>query len=330
MSRRRLVGLTFFGGLVVLGVTASILGYRAADTRRSHLTAESLSAVTRHGAIQYASWGEGRPVLVIHGAGGGFDQGRLLAEAIGGQHNRFVSISRFGYLESAMPADASTASQAEALRDLLDRLGVERVDIIAMSGGVPPALKFAEMFPQQTKNLVLLSSAPFTPFSPNVADRPIPTWAYSALLGNDSVYWALTKVAPGQLRSAFDAPPELLKELSADETLFVDHLVEGFLPASDRFVGIQNEVAAVDPNTIYDLERIQAPALVVHAMDDSLNPFSVAETIVQRLPNAELLEFEHGGHLLLGHHTELRERIAQFLQGTDELARSSEARTRYD
>jgi 2-hydroxy-6-oxonona-2,4-dienedioate hydrolase len=119
------------------------------------LEAERSTADTRHGPIEYVSWGEGPPVLVVHGAGGGFDQGR--------------------------------------------------VSILAMSGGAPPSLQFAAMFPDRVDRMMLLSPAPFTPFSPEVEDRPIPTWAYSAIVGNDVIYWTLTKLARRQLEAAFDA-----------------------------------------------------------------------------------------------------------------------------
>ena len=314
MRRRWRIGLAIFGGLVVLGASVSILGNRAADKRRVELAAQSLLAETRHGPIEYVSWGEGPPVLVIHGAGGGFDQGRLLAEAMGGDGHRFISVSRFGYLGSVMPSDPSTAAQAEAILDLLDRLGIERASIIAMSGGVPPALKLAEMFPERTDRLVLLSSAPFTPFGPEIEERPIPTWAYSTLLGNDAIYWALTIAAPGQLRGAFDARPDLLDALPADEVEFVDQLVDGFLPASDRLAGVANEGAAVDPAATYKLEAIRAPTLAIHTRDDSLNPFVIAEEMAQRIPGARLVAFDQGGHLLLGHHAELRVEIHRFLQ----------------
>jgi 2-hydroxy-6-oxonona-2,4-dienedioate hydrolase len=314
MKRRWQAGFAILGSLAVLGMTIAILGDRAADKRRVELAAKRSLAETRHGPIAYVSWGEGPPVLVIHGAGGGFDQGRLFAEALGGEGHRFIAVSRFGYPGSAMPPDASTAAQAEAMADLLDRLGIERASILAMSGGVPPALKFAEMFPQHTDRMVLLSSAPFTPFSPKIEKRPIPTWAYSTLLGNDAVYWLLTKVAPGQLRSAFDARPELLEALPADEVKFADRLVEGFLPASDRLAGVANEGAAVDPDATYKLEAISAPTLVVHTRDDSLNPFEIADEIARRVPGARFVAFDQGGHLLLGHHGELRVEIDGFLE----------------
>ena len=163
-------------GLLLLAVAAiSVLALAETRERLLVLEAEGSLAETRHGPIEYMSWGEGPPVLVVHGAGGGFDQGRLLAQAIGGDGFRWIAVSRFGYLGSAMPDAASIAAQAEAFVDLLDALGVERVSILAMSGGVPPSLKFVEMFPDRVDRMMLVSSAPFTPFTPAVEDRPIPT-----------------------------------------------------------------------------------------------------------------------------------------------------------
>lgn len=274
--------------------------------RNAQLTAERSLAQTRHGAIEYVRWGEGSPVLVVHGAGGGFDQGRLLARAIGGGAHQWISVSRFGYLGSAMPATPSTAAQAEAFADLLDATGAERVSILAMSGGVPPALKFAEMFPDRVDRMMLLSSAPFTPFSPKVEARPIPTEAYAVALGNDVVYWLLTKVARRQLETAFDARKDLRDLLDDGEKAFVKDLVDGFLPSSRRIRGVNNEGAAVDPSATYDLESIRADVLVVHARDDRLNPFVVGETIAARIPNSRFIALDRGGHLLLGSHAALR------------------------
>lgn len=295
---------------------AAVSALALGETRQriKRLEAEHRLAETRHGVIEYISWGEGAPVLVVHGAGGGFDQGRLLAEAMGPYDMRYISVSRFGYLGSALPETASTGAQAEAFADLLDALGIERVSILAMSGGAPPSLKFAELFPERVSRMALLSPAPFTPFSPDVDDRPIPTWAYTALLGNDIAYWTLTKLARHQLEEAFDVRRDLRKSLSRDEKAFAGTLIDTFLPASRRLAGIMNEGAAVDPATSYDLEAVQTPILVVHARDDRLNPFAVAEAIAERAPHARLIGLETGGHLLLGHHETVRRDVSAFLR----------------
>lgn len=299
--------ILFAAGLLLLTVSVvCVLALADTKKRLAKLESERSIAETRYGQIEYVSWGSGPDVLVVHGAGGGFDQGRLLARAVGGEGFRWIAVSRFGYLGSAMPGTPSTAAQAEAFVDLLDALNVDRVSVLAMSGGVPPSLKLAEMFPARVDRMMLLSSAPFTPFAPEVEDRPVPTWVYSALLGNDIVYWALTKTARGKLKEAFDARAELRKGVSEEEAQFVRDLIDTFLPASRRLAGVNNEGAAVDPSATYYLEDIRANVLVVHARDDRLNPFEVGETIGARIARSRFLAFARGGHLLLGHHAELR------------------------
>lgn len=297
--------------IALLAVTWGAL--RDTGARTESLESDRMLADTRDGLVEYVTWGEGPPVMAIHGAGGGFDQGRLLARTMGGDGFRWLAVSRFGYLGSKLPDDPSTAAQAEAFVDLLDAQQIERVNILAMSGGVPPALKFAEMFPGRTGRMVLLASAPFTPFGPDVEDRPVPAWVYSALLGNDVFYWTLTKIARNMLADAFDARAELRRELASSEQHFVNALIDTFLPASGRTAGIENEAAAVDPGARYDLESIVAPVLVVHAKDDRINPFDIGVAIAGRIDGAEFMALETGGHLLLGHHAELRGKVREFL-----------------
>jgi 2-hydroxy-6-oxonona-2,4-dienedioate hydrolase len=309
----RLIVPTVLAALPCLALALFVFAQIETRERTALLERERSLSETRHGRIEFMRWGEGPPVLVIHGAGGGFDQGRLLARTFGESGFGWIAVSRFGYLGSAMPKNASTAAQAEAFSDLLDALGVERVRILAMSGGVPPSLKFAEMFPERVDRMMLLSSAPFAPFDPIGEDRPIPTWAYSVLLGSDAVYWTLAKTARRSLERAFDARDDLTDGATEAEKRFVGDLVVSFLPASRRVDGVNNEAAAIDRASTYDLERIRAGVLVVHARDDRLNPIAVSQTIAARIPGSRFLALEQGGHLLLGHHSELRRAFATFM-----------------
>lgn len=297
--------------LALLCVT--LLSADAVRKREAELAPAARVVDTEFGVMEYAMAGEGVPVLVIHGAGGGFDQGLLIARTYLGDGYRIIAPSRFGYLGSAMPGDASTTAQAGALAALLDALGVERIGVLGFSGGVPPALKFAELYPERTRCLTLVSSAPFTPYAPPDETRPMPDRLYQALFGSDAVYWTLARTNPGLLRQAFDARAELTTDLPAEEERMIADLVEGFLPASRRMAGVRNEVAAIDSSARYDLESISAPILVLHARDDRINSFSVAEAVAARAPEAVLVGFDRGGHLLLGHHASARARIASFL-----------------
>ncbi len=304
-----LIAIVFAAGLAI-----ALLSGRDVRSRQAQLSAEHQFAPTRSGPIEYVDWGQGTAVIVVHGAGGGFDQGRLIARAFGGGPFRWISISRFGYLGSELPADASTSAQADAIADLLDHLQIDRASILAFSGGVPPALQFAERHPSRTACLALLSSAPFTPYTPPIADRPIPDWVYKALFGSDAVYWLIARTSPDSLLAAFDARAELRANLPMSEHEFLDQLVEGFLPASTRVGGVLNEGAAIDPRMRYALERIRSPALVIHSRDDRLNAFDVAREMSVRIAGARFMPLDNGGHLLLGHHADVRREVSAFLK----------------
>jgi pimeloyl-ACP methyl ester carboxylesterase len=251
--------------------------------------------------------------LVVHGAGGGYDQGISIARAFGGEDFRWISPSRFGYLRTPMPADASTAAQAEALAGLLDALEIERVAILAMSGGVPPSLQFAQRYPERTTALVLLSSAPYTPLTAGEQKLPVPIWVYQALFSSDFPYWVLQNVAPSSLEPMFDITPALRVGAPPEEQAFIAGQVEAFQPVTGRIDGVRNEGAAIDPGARYRLEEIRTPTLVIHARDDHINPFSFGEYTAQHIPDAQLLPLDTGGHLLLGHHAEVRARVNAFL-----------------
>ena len=302
-------------GAVAIAAVAVYLAYfmemRAVAER---IAAGSTIAETRHGQIEYTAWGEGSPVLTLDGAGGGYDQGVLPARAFGGDGFSWISPSRFGYLGSTLPADPSTAAQADAFADLLDLLGIDSVGIVAMSGGVPPALQFAARYPERTSALVLLSSAPYTPLTAADQDLPLPAWAYQLLFGSNFPFWVIQKLAPGSLDSLFDVKPGMRAALTPGEEAFVADLLGAFQPVTGRVAGLANEGAAIDPGATYPLDRITAPTLVVHAEDDGINPFPIGEFTAEHVPGAEFMPLTTGGHILLGHHDEVRARVNAFLR----------------
>jgi pimeloyl-ACP methyl ester carboxylesterase len=292
--------------ITVAGGTAYVVYARELNAIRQRIVSSSNLIQTRHGLIEYASWGEGTPALVLHGAGGGYDQGITIARTFGGPDFHWISPSRFGYLRSPLAADAGTAAQADAVADVLDAIGIERVPILAMSGGVPPALQFAARYPERAVALVLLSSAPHTPLTATDAKTPVPMWVYYALFSSDFPYWIMTKVARRQLEAIYDVTPALRANMTPQERVFVDEMIDNFEPASWRVAGLRNEGAAVDPSAVYELDRITAPSLVIHARDDGMNAFAFGVQTADRICNAEFLPLDRGGHLLLGHHAEVR------------------------
>src|SRR4051794_30248213 len=104
LSRRRLLAL--LGGMALVGGGAAWRSFRnslnAAEARVTHA---SEVIPTRFGTLEYATRGAGSPILMIHGTGGGFDQGLGMSEPLLHRGYRLIAPSRFGYLRSDFPED---------------------------------------------------------------------------------------------------------------------------------------------------------------------------------------------------------------------------------
>ena len=116
----------------------------------------SILVSTRCGPIEYQEAGTGTPLLMVHGSGGGHDQGMAFAGNLTKHGIRVIAVSRFGYLRTPMPADASPESQADAHVCLLDALGINKAAVAGGSAGGPSALQMAIRHPDRVSALVLL------------------------------------------------------------------------------------------------------------------------------------------------------------------------------
>jgi hypothetical protein len=67
--------LLFFSAVIAALGTATYIYQTDIQEARDRVATGSSLAHTSCGPIEYAVTGDGRPVLVVHGAGGGFDQG---------------------------------------------------------------------------------------------------------------------------------------------------------------------------------------------------------------------------------------------------------------
>jgi pimeloyl-ACP methyl ester carboxylesterase len=112
---------------------------------------------TACGPIEYAVRGAGYPVLAVHGIAGGFDHGLGLAASYLGDGFQVIAPSRFGYLRTSLPAEATPEDQADAYACLLDALNIERAALLTTSAGATSALQFALRHPQRLSALVLHS-----------------------------------------------------------------------------------------------------------------------------------------------------------------------------
>ena len=118
---------------------------------RARLAGRSQTIEKSFGTMEYAVMGEGEPLLIVHGAEGGFDQGLDMTGAMAGRGYRLIAPSRFGYLRSTTPGDPTTAMQADAYVQLLDHLGIDKVVVVGISAGAWSSLQFAIRHPDRCR-----------------------------------------------------------------------------------------------------------------------------------------------------------------------------------
>jgi pimeloyl-ACP methyl ester carboxylesterase len=260
------------------------------------------------GDLEYARSGEGRPLLVLHGAGQGWDGGVDWATRHAGDGYDVLAVSRFGYLGSALPAGATTATQADAYAGLLDALGIERADVVGLSAGSMTAIRFAGQNPDRVRRLVL--EAPMLPTRKAV--RLPPAAFYRLAASTEPLWWAVPRL-PVMTKLAAGAPA---RELDDDARAELAAIMSTSLPLRPRVAGAVFDRAVATPELVrgeLPVDAITAPTLVVNTADALLAPHEDAEAFVARLPDARLVELDAGGHVLIGQSSRVREEVDTFL-----------------
>jgi pimeloyl-ACP methyl ester carboxylesterase len=305
-------------GIVLMGITIVVVIYtKEISTARKRLDALGSQVIeTGFGPIEYVRKGEGTPVLVIHGAMGGFDQGLWVAKSFDVTKHQVISISRFGYLRSPIPENPNLNMQADTFAGLLDVLGIRRVAVFGISAGSTSAIRFTARNPDRVSALILLG-----PDAPGDKYMSVPPKSVlNTLLGSDFLYWALFTFFGKRMQKALGLAPEGFV-LTPEYEEMVRTIQLGDLPVSERKDGMIFEcyeslpelIESVTPDSPYPLNKIKTPVLVINAADD---PISIPENVrrlAEQMPNMRMFVVPDGGHFFFGHEEEVLIEITQFL-----------------
>ena len=284
---------------------------------RARVAQGSVLIATRCGPIEYQEAGTGAPLLVVHGSGGGHDQGMAFEGALARQGIRVIAMSRFGYLRTPMPTDASPAAQADAHVCLLDALGIRQAGVLGGSAGAPSATQMAIRHPDRVSALVLVvplaykpgalaDSAP--PLSPRVEKMLM------RLIGSDFLFWVGLHVARDPLiKLVLATPPEQVAAASPQERARVNAMLDYILPVSARADGLRSDSVLGKSLGPYPLESIRAPTLIISTRDDGYGTYASAQYTASRIAGAKFIGFDEGGHTWVGHDDEVRAEIVKLL-----------------
>jgi len=305
----------------------STIKSQAADARRSPrfvpLTEKPpvLLTDTPLGVVQHTDGGEGPAFLALHGGMGGYDQSLVLAEALLGRapDYRVIALSRPGYLGTPRASGDSAAAQADLFAALLDRLGIERAVVAAVSAGGPSAIAFAARHPERCAGLILVSTAGGRFDVPAYVVKRLRWFGWLVRVpGLLSVFAWLSGRNPEKAAARAIGDPALVRRT-------LDHPEAGLLFAS-LMRSTSERLAARLPGTVAEtlgfadlpplpFDKVSAPTLVIHGDSDAVVPFSHGERSARLIAGAEFCVVPGGGHVsLFTHLDEVRARVERFLR----------------
>ena len=270
------------------------IAQRKSKERLSSLNAKTLSC--SYGKMTYIDEGKGEVILSIHGIFGGFDQAYETCKVFQEKY-RILAPSRFGYLYSDIKGKGTPKEQAEAYLELINRKGIDKVFLLATSAGGTVAFRFALDYPERTKGLILFSSS--LPYS----EKPEKYPEYAG---------------PPQFL-CYDYAMFLICPLFQSIMGMDKSTIYGMLPIRERKKGVAIDAAItnIDMARNYDeyrIEDLKVPILILHSKDDKLASFESAKSVLHRFPRYQLVSFDKGGHLMVGHEKEVKEAVISFIE----------------
>ncbi len=259
------------------------------------MTAATRTATLHGHDLSYLDSGTGPAVLFIHGLLGSHQSWAHLVDALHTGH-RVIAPDLFGHGASAKPrGDYSLGAHAATLRDLLDRLGVERVTLVGHSLGGGVAMQFCYLFPDRVQRLVLVSSGGL--------GRSVSPLLRSATL--PGAEWVLPLVASSWVRRQAEAVGRTVSRLGWRAGPDLQEGWRGFAGLHDveaRRAFLATVRSVIDPGgqtvTAHDHlpMAVQIPTLVVWGTRDRMIPAWHATAAAQAIAGSRVELFEGAGH----------------------------------
>jgi pimeloyl-ACP methyl ester carboxylesterase len=250
-------------------------------------------------------------VLVLHGSPGGIDVAELMAGFLPSEDFRVVTVSRPGYLGTRLDAERPTIDdEADQLAGVLDGLGIDRVGVLAWSGGAPAAYRLAVRHPDRVGALAVASgvSSRWVPGPAGPAERLVSGTPFGAGLAA-----VAARIAPAAAARAAVAGVSTLRGGALQEHVagvMADPERRAFLlglartgnSSGPRRVGWDNDVRQLAAVESLDLGAVRTPTLLVHGDADAEVVHDDSARAAAAIPGAELVTLPGGTHFALWDH----------------------------
>lgn len=244
-------------------------------------------ASTTSGNIEYTLKGSGPTILMMHGqsqdcnADDGYD-------AFISAGFSMLTPSRPGYGKTPASVGNSAEKAADAMVNFINYLKLDKVDVIAVSGGGPTAIFLAANHPEKVRKLVLVSALS-KPWQNKERYETVKKFYSSKSF---PIMWSMIRVSSlifpkSTARRAFllfstHDPDDFMKHVSKQEIKTLLRLFKNPAYAEGSLIDLKSQPE------VPVLNKIMAPTLVAHSKEDRSVDFENAEYSAESIKSSEL------------------------------------------
>jgi pimeloyl-ACP methyl ester carboxylesterase len=242
------------------------------------------SVQTASGLISYTEQGAGPVALFVHGVLlNGYLWRHQLDDLSNIRRCIAVDLLAHGDTEIAPDQDVSVTANAKMLKEFLDALNIDQVDLVGNDSGGGIAQIFAALYPRRVRSLALTDCdthdnwppEAFKPFLAMAAGGGL-RGALETMLADKGVYRS-----PQALGPAYEHPEQL-----SDDS--IERYLRPLVKTEQRTRDLQRFLAAFDNKHTVAIEaklkRLQAPTLIVWGTDDVYFDLKWSHWLAENIP----------------------------------------------
>src|SRR5467141_924790 len=283
----------YLGGLMLAGVNAdapmvaSIKVSEEIVMNGKKSSPIQRSVRTPSGRISYTEQGTGPVALFVHGVLlNGYLWRHQLADLSDIRRCIAVDLLAHGDTEITPDQDVSVTANAKMLKEFLDALNIDQVDLVGNDSGGGIAQIFAALYPERVRSLTLTDCdthdnwppEAFKPFVDMVKAGGLRD-TLDAMLADKTIFRS-----PGALGPAYERP-----ETVTDED--IETYLRPLVRTEQRTHDLQRFVVAFDNKHTRVIEpqlrELRAPTLIVWGTNDAYFPVKWAHWLAETIPGAK-------------------------------------------
>jgi pimeloyl-ACP methyl ester carboxylesterase len=282
MGRRNFLGM--LGAGIVASSCAAPGAVRAPTLDVASFHAQRRFAATPSGDIAYVEQGKGPVALFIHGVPlNGFHWRHVMAELQSARRCIAIDLMGLGYTRIGARHDVSFEAQARMVREFLDAMGIDRVDLIANDSGGGIAQIFAANHPERLRTLTLTNCDTHDNWPPEVIRPSILAARNGTLIERYERLMDETETRHQRFARAYANPRVLTDEVYRT---YVEPLCAS-AASRDNFhrywLAFDNaQTLRIEPR----LRELRVPTLVVWALDDIFFDVKWGHWLARTIPGA--------------------------------------------